>query len=220
TFNSYGIEVVSGIILGLDTDTPRTADHLLRFIEESGIPMLTINLLYALPKTRLYERLQAEGRLIGRPDDESNVLFKMPQEQVKGMWRRCIAQAYEPEALFERFARQIRQTYPHRLGPKGQRVRLRDLAYALRVLTRIAWRVGVRADYRGPFWRTVRPLLRQGRLEELIHIGLVSHHLIRFTRASLAGQAEACFYADPGRAQPRAAGAAPVVPLTITPSSG
>jgi hypothetical protein len=27
TINSYGIEVVSGIILGLDTDTPQTADR-------------------------------------------------------------------------------------------------------------------------------------------------------------------------------------------------
>lgn len=55
--NAYGMEVVGGIILGLDTDTPQTVDHVLRFIEASQIPMLTINLLYALPKTPLYRRL-------------------------------------------------------------------------------------------------------------------------------------------------------------------
>ena len=61
TINSYGIEVVSGIILGLDTDTPQTADRLIEFIDRSQIPMLTINLLQALPKTPLWDRLR-DGR--------------------------------------------------------------------------------------------------------------------------------------------------------------
>ena len=33
TLNSFGMEVVSGIILGLDTDKPETGQHLLEFIE-------------------------------------------------------------------------------------------------------------------------------------------------------------------------------------------
>src|SRR5262249_57155664 len=33
--NDHGLEVVSGIILGLDADTPATADHLIEFIEAS-----------------------------------------------------------------------------------------------------------------------------------------------------------------------------------------
>src|SRR5205814_8939880 len=53
TINSYGIEVVSGIILGLDTDTPQTADHLIEFIDQSRISMLTINLLQVLPNTSI-----------------------------------------------------------------------------------------------------------------------------------------------------------------------
>ena len=61
TLNSYGLEVTSGIILGLDTDTERTADRLIEFIEQSQIPMLTINLLQALPKTPLWDRLARDG---------------------------------------------------------------------------------------------------------------------------------------------------------------
>ena len=53
TLNSYGIEITSGIILGLDTDTADSADRLIAFIEESKIPLLTINILQALPKTPL-----------------------------------------------------------------------------------------------------------------------------------------------------------------------
>ena len=54
-----GMEVVSGIIMGLDTDTAQTGRNILTFIEASNIPLLTINLLYALPKTPLFDRLQA-----------------------------------------------------------------------------------------------------------------------------------------------------------------
>lgn len=75
TLNRYGLEVVSGIILGLDGDTPETADRLLDFAERSRIPMLTINLLQALPKTPLWERLQREGRIVDDDGRESNVQF-------------------------------------------------------------------------------------------------------------------------------------------------
>ncbi len=57
TINSYGIEVVSGIILGLDTDTLRTYANVTSFIESAAIPMCTVNLVQALPGTRLHERL-------------------------------------------------------------------------------------------------------------------------------------------------------------------
>jgi radical SAM superfamily enzyme YgiQ (UPF0313 family) len=57
TLNSYGLEVVSGIILGLDSDTPETEAQLTEFVNRSQIPMLTMNLLQALPKTALWDAL-------------------------------------------------------------------------------------------------------------------------------------------------------------------
>ena len=51
TLNSYGLEVTSGIILGLDSDTDKSEQNLIDFIDRSAIPVLTINLLQALPKT-------------------------------------------------------------------------------------------------------------------------------------------------------------------------
>ncbi len=38
TLNAYGMEVTSGIILGLDTDTEHTVDRLIEFIERSQDP--------------------------------------------------------------------------------------------------------------------------------------------------------------------------------------
>jgi radical SAM superfamily enzyme YgiQ (UPF0313 family) len=209
--NSYGMEVVSGIILGLDQDTPRTADDILAFIEASKIPMLTINLLYALPKTPLWRRLEKEGRLLsdGAGGGESNVRFLLPREAVRRSWLRCVTEANAPEALYRRFRHQIARTYPNRFDPGAlRRVEREDVANGLKILARILWRVGVLSDYRRVFWRMARPALKSGNIEAVIHAGLVGHHLIRFARDCEAGVGEYSFYAEKKREahRPRAAG--------------
>ena len=116
TLNSYGLEVTSGIILGLDTDTADSESRLKDFIDISQIPILTINLLQALPRTPLWDRLKRDGRLIA--DDsglESNVRFLRPYDEVVATWRRCIAHAYDPERLFARFTHQVDATFANRM---------------------------------------------------------------------------------------------------------
>ena len=195
--NDYGLEVVSGIILGLDTDTPATADHLIEFIEASQIPMLTINIIYALPKTPLWERLAAEDRILPQGGRESNVVFRLPEETVIAMWRRAIGAAYAPEAIYRRFAHNLAHTFARRPSyPRNpRRASARHLLSGLALLGRIVWRVGVRGDYRRTFWRVAGPALRRGQLEELIQAAVVSYHLIEFTRQCLRGAHEASFYA-------------------------
>ena len=65
--------------------------------------MLTINLLQALPKTPLWDRLQRDGRLIDDDRAGKQRALPAPVRRGRGMWRRCIAHAYAPERLFERF---------------------------------------------------------------------------------------------------------------------
>ncbi|MCC7049083.1 MAG: DUF4070 domain-containing protein, partial [Alphaproteobacteria bacterium] len=198
TLNAYGMEVVSGIIMGLDTDTPDTGRNILRFIEASNIPMLTINLLYALPKTPLYARLEKEGRLIGGEGRVSNVVFKMPYDDTVKMWQECITEAYTPDNLIRRFLYQTEHTYPNRLKVQ-RKVGWKEIKMGMGVIRRVLWHVGARSDYRDKFWQAARPLLRQGRVEEVIHLAVVSYHLIKFARDIAEGRMEACFYADPSK---------------------
>lgn len=200
TFNSYGIEVVSGIILGLDTDTPETAQHTIDFINASQIPMLTINLLYALPRTKLYDRLEAAGRLTDDANLQSNVVFKLPYEQVLASWRKVVADAYDPDNLFERFRTQTEVCFPHRFKPPNRKANLDIVAFGVRVIARTLWQAGVRADYRRKYWSVAWPLIKKGRIEDAVHVGLVTHHLISYTRDCMQGDAEASFYNDPNRA--------------------
>ena len=96
---------------------------LLEFIEQSHIPMLTINLLQALPRTPLRDRLQREKRLLDDNARESNVEFRLPYEQVLAMWRDCTGRAYQPKAIFARYAYQVREIYPNQLKLPDSRQR-------------------------------------------------------------------------------------------------
>jgi hopanoid C-2 methylase len=204
--NAHGLEVVSGIIVGLDTDTRETADHIIEFVQASRIPVLTINILYALPKTPLWRRLEAEGRLLPDGGRESNIAFNLPYETVLQMWLRCITAAYEPDAIYQRFAYNMLHTYLNRPSypSNPQRGSWGNLFMGLGVLARLTWRVGIRSDYRRTFWRFAWPAFRQGRLEEVIQAAVVSHHLIEFTRQCVRGARESSFYAPVAASTPAA----------------
>jgi hypothetical protein len=113
------------------------------------------------------------------------------------MWRRCIAAAYAPEAIYRRFAHNLAHTFPKRarLPRSPHRASWRNAVAGLALLGRIVWHIGVRGDYRRRFWRVAGPALRRGQVEEMIQAAVVSHHLIEFTRQCLRGVREASFYA-------------------------
>ena len=196
--NSYGMEVVSGIIMGLDTDTPDTADRILEFIRLSQIPMLTINLLHALPQTPLWRRLEQEGRLVFDENRESNIKFLMPYEQVVQMWRRCFTTAYEPEFLYQRYAYNMEHTYPNRIEVPNSPARASwpNIKKGLTIMGNILLRVGIFGNYRQTFWKMAIPALKAGKIEQLIHVGLVGHHLIQFTQECARNQESASFYSQ------------------------
>jgi hopanoid C-2 methylase len=195
TINRYGMEVTAGIILGLDTDTPDTEARLADFIDLSRIPILTINLLQALPKTPLWERLARADRLVDDPALESNVRFLRPYDEVVGLWRRAIARAYDPERLFARFADQVEMTYVHRLEPPVRgRLTFANLTFAAIFAFRIIYYIGVKSNYWRPFWRAARVGFARGQFDAFFAIAFVGHHLIEFTREALRGQQNASFY--------------------------
>jgi len=60
---SYGMVSNGGYILGFDSDREQIADQMIDSIQDSGICMAMIGLLYALPNTQLTRRLEQEKRL-------------------------------------------------------------------------------------------------------------------------------------------------------------
>jgi radical SAM superfamily enzyme YgiQ (UPF0313 family) len=94
--------------------SPRPAQHLLEFIDASQIPLLTINLLQALPQTPLWDRLKRENRLIEDEGRDSNVDFRLPYEDVVTTWRACMAAPISPTSCWS--ATNTRSEKPIRAG--------------------------------------------------------------------------------------------------------
>jgi len=196
TINRYGMEVVSGIIMGLDTDKPETGEALLAFVEESRIPLLTINLLQALPQTPLWDRLERENRLIHDDGRDSNVDFLLPYDQVVSAWRKCMEIAYQPEKLYARYQYQVDYTYANRLKVPvtPEQKTWPNIKRGLIMLRNVIWQVGVLGDYRKVFWRFAWSRIKKGDIENLIAVPLIAHHLIMFARAASTGQQNASNY--------------------------
>ena len=205
TLNSYGIEITSGIIVGLDTDSADTEQRLKDFIDVSQIPMLTINLLQALPKTPLWDRLKRDGRLSDDAARESNVVFLRPHEEVVEMWRRSIAYANDPEKLFERFHYQVEATYVNRKVPPAKgKLTWNNLRNGAVMAWRVVLYLLILSDFRKPFLRMARHALKRGQIDGMMGAAFMSYHLIQFTREALRGDQNASYYSAKKRTIPMA----------------
>jgi len=98
---SYGLQVQAGMIVGFDSDDAAIFDEQLAFVSEARIPLVMMGMLQALPRTPLYERVRAEGRLIPESTAQSHTLGLSNIEPV-GMTR---------VELFRGYRRLIRDLY-------------------------------------------------------------------------------------------------------------
>jgi radical SAM superfamily enzyme YgiQ (UPF0313 family) len=199
TVNKYGIEAASGIIMGLDTDTAETPQALMDFAEVSQIPIMTVNILYALPNTALYTRLEKDNRVLPvekAENRDSNIVFLQPYDTVVRNWQRVIADVFSAEKLYSRYAYNAIHTYPNRIKPKNPLTQATwpNIKRALGIFRRIIWRVGIRSDYRRHFWKMAWTELKQGNVETMFQVAMVAHHLITYARACTQGKMQSSNY--------------------------
>src|SRR4029079_13549173 len=74
-----------------------------------------------------------------------------------------------------------------------------NLSGAAVMAFRIAYHVGLKADYRKPFWRAARYALKRGQIDAVLGMGFIGHHLIEFTREALRGEQNASYYSTKTR---------------------
>ena len=111
---SYGMVVNAGFILGFDNETEQTAENMISCIQDSGISMAMLGLLYALPNTQLTRRLKKEGRLF--EDDSTlsktteidqmtsglNFVTTRPRINVLQDHIQVLKKIYDPKTYYER----------------------------------------------------------------------------------------------------------------------
>lgn len=101
-----GMDVWCGMILGFDHDDASVFEAQREFVREARVLHAMVGMLAAIPKTPLYARLEAEGRLDLEEESAygTNLIPRqMSREELRDGYRRLMQELYEPDAYFERF---------------------------------------------------------------------------------------------------------------------
>ena len=105
---SHGILVHSSFIVGYDFETKDSFDELINFIEGANLLMPVINILTPFPGTKLFKRLEEEGRIIHKDwsaYDTKHIVFKpallSAEELIEGYWK-VIRRVYSFDSIFRK----------------------------------------------------------------------------------------------------------------------
>ena len=93
------------MILGFDHDDSSIFDAQREFARDARIGHIMLGMLHAIPKTPLYDRLAAEGRLdlADRPAYGTNVIPRLlSPKALQDGYVSVFKDLYEPEAFFQR----------------------------------------------------------------------------------------------------------------------
>ncbi len=124
--HSHGISVQAGIVFGFDNDSEAVFGETLDFLEATGVQNATFNILTPFPGTRLYERLEAEGRILtqdwSKYNSRADVVFQprhMSPEALLSGYRYANRRFYSWGSVYKRLSRspvQLSWTLPLNLA--------------------------------------------------------------------------------------------------------
>ncbi len=110
--HAHGIAVQTGIVFGFDSDTPGIFTETVDFLEQTGVQNATFNILTPFPGTRLFQRLEAEGRILttdwGKYNSRADVVFRpknMSGEDLLAGFRQAVRRFYSAGSIAKRLSR-------------------------------------------------------------------------------------------------------------------
>jgi radical SAM superfamily enzyme YgiQ (UPF0313 family) len=179
--NANGLNLIASFIIGFDGERRGAVDRIVEFVEELAIPITMINLLQPLPNTRLWQRLEQEGRLLHDKTSGDfygmgfNYLPTRPPEEILAEFVRGLDLLYEPSRFLARVYRYFLAMRPTRRalgrqagkngpGPSRTSMQLpssRRPSEGLAPLMRLILRQGIRDNCRWQFWKQLLGIFRQ-----------------------------------------------------------
>lgn len=174
-----GLEVQGGFIVGFDSDTLSIFRRQIEFIQSSGITTAMVGMLTALPGTKLFERLQREGRLLGpssgnNADGTTNFLPRMDLLSLRDGYRNLMATIYAPVPYYQRLRTFLREFHPPQV----------EFRFDLKTITaflRSTVGLGILGRERFQYWQLLvwtsfrRPLL----FPVAVKLAIYGHHFRR-----------------------------------------
>ncbi|MCK9377776.1 MAG: DUF4070 domain-containing protein [Syntrophobacterales bacterium] len=208
TIGANGLSMVASFIIGFDHEATGAGDRICDFVEKHHIPLVMLNLLQAPPQTRLWKRLQQEGRLLDLQTTgdsyglDLNFIPTRAAAEIVGEYVDAIDRLYEPVAYLGRTYRFYLNMRPTRraLGqaPKSKTAPARpaqrfDSAWFKgtcsdwKALLTSIWRQGILAPHRRQYWRQLLGIYRQNpsRLKSYLAACVMGENLFPLRREIL-----------------------------------
>lgn len=183
---AHNLFISAGMIVGFDNDDPSIFEEQYQFLQQAQIPFVMLSVLLAVPKTPLYKRLEAAGRLVlidTAGDDRARYLgtaggtnfhpLHMSREELKRGQMALYQRLYEPEAFAARLRGNLSRFQNVNFRPEP--VNLRGLGVLGRLLCHY-WKESSAA--RRFFWRSLaQAAWRSPRLiaQTAIYMGMYMH---------------------------------------------
>lgn len=171
-----GLQVQGGFIVGFDSDQPSIFERQIEFIQKSGIVTAMVGLLQAIPGTKLYERLQSEGRLFGdstgdNVDGTTNIVSRMNAEDLHSGYRRILERIYAPSHYYKRVRTFLRE---YRAPQVKARLQWQDVMAFLRSTVRL----GIIERGRMQYWKLMiwTQIFRPQHFGLAVTLAIFGHH--------------------------------------------
>ena len=155
TIQQHGMQVQGGFILGFDNEKPTAFKRMYQFIQKSGIVTAMVGLLTAPPGTRLYERLEAEGRITDEftgvnTETDMNFIPKMDPKLLLRGYTRVVHSVYSPRSYYKRV-----KTFLENYHPRGYH-KAKPTAMELWAAVKAFILFGFLSKERKYYWKLIR----------------------------------------------------------------
>jgi radical SAM superfamily enzyme YgiQ (UPF0313 family) len=180
-----GMQVMGGFIVVFDNDTESVFETQIKFIQKTGVVTAMVGMLTALPRTRLWHRLKAEGRLVkdasGENTDGSlNFMPKMGKEKLTEGYKKVLSTIYSPKHYYQRIETFVKYYKP----TVKSRITMNDVNAFFKSL----WTIGILSNSRFLYWKLIlkTALTKKSALPIAIELAIIGLHFEKIATKVLA----------------------------------
>lgn len=180
-----GLEVLSGFIVGFDTDPPDIFNRMIEFIQKAAIPVSMVGILSALPGTQLTRRLLKEGRLISESAGNNtaldlNFIPKMEATKLLEGYKKILTTIYDTRQYYER----VLEFLSHYKPRVRQRIKPNDLIAFYNSIVK----QGIRGKDRLQYWKFLARAYHRNAaaFSEAVTLAIMGYHFQKVTELQVS----------------------------------
>ncbi|MGO9572498.1 MAG: B12-binding domain-containing radical SAM protein [Desulfomonilaceae bacterium] len=172
--NARGLQVIASFVIGFDGEEKGVDERIVALADAAELGMVLVNLLQAMPNTKLWNRLQSEGRLLPRVTSGETLASRMnfvpsrPLAEIVQEWAGAWSKLYEPDRCLERIFKgflSMRPTrsalgleakeHPASQGPDTRRKAVTRFIQKMKSFGTLVRLMGLRPSSAHRFWKNI-----------------------------------------------------------------